>query len=130
MSSIVPELDLSERREPHMVTVTVKSYDRSLRVRQPISAAAYAAAHVTVTVTVKRQCMSREDVLVAGGGDAAQAPWHFLYFLPLPHQQGSLRPSFSCGLAWIVCVAAGAATAAVLAPPASAASITSAPADV
>ena len=20
--------------------------------------------------------------------------WHFLYFLPLPHQQGSLRPSF------------------------------------
>ena len=25
----------------------------------------------------------------------AQAPWHFLYFLPLPHQQGSLRPIFS-----------------------------------
>ena len=23
-----------------------------------------------------------------------QAPWHFLYFLPDPHQQGSLRPSF------------------------------------
>src|SRR6476646_423837 len=22
-----------------------------------------------------------------------QAPWHFLYFFPLPHQQGSLRPS-------------------------------------
>src|SRR5262245_21018557 len=22
------------------------------------------------------------------------APWHFLYFLPEPHQQGSLRPSF------------------------------------
>src|SRR6476659_9254422 len=21
------------------------------------------------------------------------APWHFLYFFPLPHQQGSLRPS-------------------------------------
>ena len=20
------------------------------------------------------------------------APWHFLYFFPLPHQQGSLRP--------------------------------------
>ena len=26
---------------------------------------------------------------------ARQAPWHFLYFLPLPHQQGSLRPTFS-----------------------------------
>src|SRR5208337_4925959 len=23
------------------------------------------------------------------------APWHFLYFLPLPHGQGSLRPTFS-----------------------------------
>src|SRR5437764_4713 len=23
------------------------------------------------------------------------APWHFLNFLPLPHQQGSLRPMFS-----------------------------------
>ena len=22
------------------------------------------------------------------------APWHFLYFLPLPHGQGSLRPTF------------------------------------
>src|SRR5438046_8038688 len=22
-------------------------------------------------------------------------PWHFLYFLPLPHQHGSLRPSLS-----------------------------------
>src|SRR5919204_6655051 len=25
------------------------------------------------------------------------APWHFLNFLPLPHQHGSLRPSFSFG---------------------------------
>src|SRR5438874_862209 len=24
-----------------------------------------------------------------------QAPWHFLYFLPEPHQHGSLRPMFS-----------------------------------
>src|SRR5437762_10259288 len=24
-----------------------------------------------------------------------QAPWHFLYFLPEPHQQGSFRPTFS-----------------------------------
>src|SRR3982751_3182058 len=28
-------------------------------------------------------------------GTAFQAaPWHFLYFLPLPHGQGSLRPTF------------------------------------
>ena len=25
---------------------------------------------------------------------AAPAPWHFLYFLPLPHGHGSLRPTF------------------------------------
>jgi len=37
----------------------------------------------------------------AGPATAGQ-PWHFLYFLPLPHQQGSLRPGlgkarrFSC----------------------------------
>jgi hypothetical protein len=24
------------------------------------------------------------------------APWHFLYFLPLPHGQGSLRPTLGC----------------------------------
>ena len=27
-----------------------------------------------------------------------QLPWHFLYFLPDPHQQGSLRPICSSGL--------------------------------
>src|SRR5438874_10170086 len=31
------------------------------------------------------------------------APWHFLNFLPLPHQHGSLRPVFSCGDACTVC---------------------------
>src|SRR3989442_15314527 len=25
----------------------------------------------------------------------AQAPWHFLYFFPLPHGHGSFRPPFS-----------------------------------
>src|SRR5690606_22383777 len=28
-------------------------------------------------------------------GIQATAPWHFLYFLPLPQGQGSLRPTFS-----------------------------------
>ena len=44
----------------------------------------------------------------SGGGAqlaAAVAPWHFLYFFPLPHGQGSLRPTLApacltvCGLA-------------------------------
>jgi hypothetical protein len=37
-----------------------------------------------------------EDDDVRGGGDAqtvATAPWHFLYFLPLPQGQGSFRPT-------------------------------------
>jgi hypothetical protein len=64
--------------------------------------------------------------------EGGYAPWHFLNFLPLPHQQGSLRPIFSFGLVRTGCAAA-AATApgpAVLTPPLSAASITWAPADV
>ncbi len=28
-------------------------------------------------------------------GPCFYAPWHFLYFFPLPHGQGSLRPTFS-----------------------------------
>src|SRR5579884_620253 len=35
------------------------------------------------------------------------APWHFLYFFPLPQGQGSLRPTFSCWR-WTVRGAAGA----------------------
>src|SRR5215211_3707840 len=31
---------------------------------------------------------------VTGRADHAAAPWHFLYFFPLPHGQGSLRPTF------------------------------------
>jgi hypothetical protein len=27
---------------------------------------------------------------------AESLPWHFLYFLPLPHGQGSFRPTFGC----------------------------------
>src|SRR5215831_278762 len=34
------------------------------------------------------------------------APWHFLYFFPLPQGQGSLRPTFSL-LRWTVCGGAG-----------------------
>ena len=33
--------------------------------------------------------------LIYPSGGPSYRPWHFLYFLPLPHQQGSLRPSLS-----------------------------------
>src|SRR6266540_4287091 len=43
--------------------------------------------------------VSREAAFLASARKrsfrAAQAPWHFLNFLPLPHQHGSLRPMFS-----------------------------------
>src|SRR3954468_7324873 len=38
------------------------------------------------------ESVSKDDARSAG---AAQAPWHFLYFLPEPHQHGSLRPILS-----------------------------------
>ena len=67
-------------------------------------------------------------------GEARQAPWQRLYFLPLPHQHGSLRPtslcSFTTGSGANEPEGAGGAASAVLAPPAPAAAMTSAPADV
>src|SRR5215471_18606856 len=62
----------------------------------------------------------------------AHAPWHFLNFLPLPHQHGSLRPSFSCGLdctVWVTTPAAEGMPAATASPPPAAAML-AAPADV
>src|SRR5579875_3176987 len=51
----------------------------------------------------------------AVGDGGPPAPWHFLYFLPLPQGQGSLRPIFSrrttcCGFSItpppIICISA------------------------
>jgi diguanylate cyclase (GGDEF)-like protein len=39
-----------------------------------------------------------------------QAPWHFLYFLPEPHQQGSLRPSCSASSTRRCCTTGAAAS--------------------
>src|SRR5687768_11108614 len=61
------------------------------------------------------------------------APWQRLNFLPLPHQQGSLRPTSLCSLTAVaVAVAPRCGANAVLTPalPAPAAAITSAPAAV
>ena len=39
---------------------------------------------------------NKQDVLTGsradGAGGLQPAPWHFLYFFPLPHGHGSLRP--------------------------------------
>src|SRR5438094_4712584 len=37
-----------------------------------------------------------------GGAPQAAVPWHFLYFFPEPHGQGSLRPTFA-SLRFTVC---------------------------
>src|SRR5919108_620464 len=51
------------------------------------------------------------------GRASGQAPWHFLYFLPEPHQQGSLRPIFSRSLFTRVPSGAGGAVAALAPSP-------------
>src|SRR5687768_6446159 len=62
------------------------------------------------------------------------APWHFLYFLPDPHQLGTLRPILSrskttrCFVATAPPPPAPTGVATAAAPPAPAAAIASAPA--
>ena len=62
------------------------------------------------------------------------APWHFLNFLPEPHQQGSLRPTFWLSslttVPWGCAARAGGGASAVAVAPAPAAAIASAPAVV
>src|SRR5438132_12386920 len=74
--------------------------------------------------------------LAAGGAAAPYAPWHFLNFFPLPHQQGSLRPTW-CSSSTMRCSTTGTASCACapssIAPagattPAEAAAAASAPA--
>src|SRR5206468_12645751 len=48
----------------------------------------------------------------------AQAPWHFLYFLPDPHQHGSLRPICSLESTRRCWTAGGASASAAAAAPA------------
>ena len=47
--------------------------------------------------------------LAFGARIGSYAPWHFLYFLPLPQGQGSLRPTFS-SVRWMGCFGAEAAS--------------------
>ncbi len=52
-----------------------------------------------------RERLNRADRQNLSGRTCRYAPWHFLYFLPLPQGQGSLRPT----LASVRCTGAGAA---------------------
>ena len=45
------------------------------------------------------------------GAAGVQAPWHRLNFLPVPHQQGSLRPTSLCSLTAVAVRGAAAAPA-------------------
>src|SRR5207248_3344581 len=83
--------------------------------------------------SVKRRAAARQE---GDGREESYAPWHFLNFLPEPHQHGSLRPILSCSVARTVCGAVVAvappppnAVAVAVAPP-SAAVIASAPCSV
>ena len=59
---------------------------RAYRVtRQPAD-----AARSLVAAATRRPGSRRPD---RGASRPGQAPWHFLNFLPEPHQHGSLRPS-------------------------------------
>ena len=53
----------------------------------------------------QRRQLAPEVALLARSRRAQTAPWQSLNFLPLPHQHGSLRPSFSVGAftrgAWV-----------------------------
>ena len=74
----------------------------------PVGARAAALGVVVPDGDELRLRMRRREVRVVRGVDvpeaedrdadrpARYAPWHFLYFLPDPHQHGSLRPSCSC----------------------------------
>ena len=49
------------------------------------------AVAMPISVSVRRQ-LTRSSVPCVSAPDPA--PWHFLYFLPLPHGHGSFRPTF------------------------------------
>jgi hypothetical protein len=53
-----------------------------------------AAAH---TAARKPGTVSSAFEIHLGFARAQTRPWHFLYFLPLPHGHGSLRPTFAIG---------------------------------
>ena len=54
------------------------------------------------SMTISREISSEKEFDVVEDRTQFEAArsasrWHFLYFLPLPHQHGSLRPSFFRG---------------------------------
>src|SRR5215218_2239069 len=55
-------------------------------MRRPFGTLLVRAEHARRPRRVGRAWLAR--------GTQAAAPWHFLYFLPLPHGHGSFRPTF------------------------------------
>ena len=59
---------------------------------EPSNSSAWRLSGSHAATVLNGTLVSGGDVL--GSPPQALLPWHFLYFLPLPHEHGSLRPSF------------------------------------
>ena len=71
----------------------------------------WSVLRTSVRVSIQSsQCSTSAYVVAALAPACALAPWHFLYFLPLPHGHGSLRPTFGSSRLTVLIdvVAAGA----------------------
>ncbi len=74
------------------------------RARKPATAATMPWRSAQV---MSRRPFTRTRRLPAEASAGPQAPWHFLNFLPEPHQHGSLRPIVSCSSTRRCCTGGG-----------------------
>jgi len=104
-ASFILGLRIAEARVPYLV----KAGDRRRRAAITVRRSVY-ALHGMERVSTPSSSEIRTVELTcgreAGAVSLGYTPWHFLYFFPLPHGQGSLRPTFS-SLRWTVWVATG-----------------------
>src|SRR4051812_37312835 len=92
---------LSQREMSGVTAWAAEAAPRSRRVAAMSAAQARRARDPTEvtarqgTAVLRRRTAQRSSTAAAARRlqrRRAQAPWHFLYFLPEPHQHGSLRP--------------------------------------
>src|SRR5919204_1354575 len=78
-------------------SMVAKAWERIVTVRTRFRGAPDSKGQTLVFGTERgaasTAALRRRTYLKAGA--MCQAPWHFLNFLPEPHQHGSLRPMFS-----------------------------------
>src|SRR5438132_557801 len=120
---LVGRFDVDERHDA-VVLAFLRDDDALDHPLLPVDGDELALADDVVGRDAPREIVARDEDV------PAQAPWHFLNFLPLPHQHGSLRPILSWSPATTVWTPAADGTAIVTASPAPAAAIAAAPAVV